>query len=485
MLDIKTLNIEQYSQELMHRISTDIGGLIVKLIQVLSIREDVITSPILRKAFKEAQDNNPSRDESQVMRILQKEYGHQKFVAFNQTYKLQFPAIKSGSVGQIHYAIPRQPGNPTRILKITFHEEVSVIWRQQWELVKMFGESHAIPMLHNCWDTISSMEDNLFGEMNFDQESRYTKLAYQAIGDSDIAKTAIELEIQQAMMSMGFNLTESYLPCRIVGIIDDWSTSHVLMQEMAQGKNLKDWLDNNHPSFEQKSKVFKSLIVWWAYLAFKKHIVHSDPHYGNIMVHYDDHGEPLWITIIDFGQTDLFLPSKADAALVDSKYQWFLTFKKLMRKINAVYDGDEIQFGHNVERLLENVKQKLIEEGKLHKLLEKVFLESIDTRSMFGQMFLEDLANVMMELGFESEKNSARLLGGLAMGALNNDPKYTGAKKTQENVQLDPLKTFPPKAALIFRSVTGIVGMLDDQQAIEKRSLTDDLSLVPMFKPFL
>ncbi len=130
----------------------------------------------------------------------------------------------------------------------------------------------------------------------------YTKLAYNALNETN---TIANEEIKQAMRDMRFNISESYLPCHIVRVIDEWSSTHIMMQQKANGNNLKDWLqnnENNKPTFKQKSKVFKSLIVWWAYLAFKKHIVHSDPHYGNIMVYCNqNNGNVEYITFIDWG----------------------------------------------------------------------------------------------------------------------------------------------------------------------------------------
>ena len=95
------------------------------------------------------------------------------------------------------------------------------------------------------------------------------------------------------------------------------------------------------------------------------------------------------------------------------------------------------------------------------------------------KMFLNDLANIMLELGFESEKNTPTMLGGMAMGTLNNDPRFSGADKSVEMIKIDPIKKFPKNAALIFRAITGIVGMLNEQ----KEDLTNGLTLVQLWNP--
>ncbi len=122
------------------------------------------------------------------------------------------------------------------------------------------------------------------------------------------------------------------------------------------------------------------------------------------------------------------------------------------------------------------------------KLVGKMLLDPIDAKTGMRNVFMNDLASVMMELGFESEHNSPRLLAGLALGAFNNDPRFKGADKTQEAVAADPLLKFPKNAALIFRAVTGISGMLDDQESKlpgRDASLTDHNTLVPLLYPFV
>merc|ERR1711971_96329 len=112
--------------------------------------------------------------------------------------------------------------------------------------------------------------------------------------------------------------------------------------------------------------------------------------------------------------------------------------------------------------------------------------ESVNVESTLQQVFMEDLRDLMLELGFESRDNSVKLLAGLAMGSLNNDPRFVGADKAKEAVFADPLKSFPAEAALIFRAITGLVGMLNEQQTnYPGVSLMDGKTLVEMFEPFL
>ncbi len=150
LFSIQQLSIDQYSQKLMHIISYNIGGMILKLSQVLAVREDVITSPIIRKAFKEASDNNPSRPQNEVFNVIRQEFGHRKFTHFLNSFEIQFPALKAWSVGQIHLVKCKNNSNSDMILKITFHKQITKLWRKQWELLEMFGESNAIPLFHSC-----------------------------------------------------------------------------------------------------------------------------------------------------------------------------------------------------------------------------------------------------------------------------------------------------------------------------------------------
>lgn len=489
LLEIQNMNQQQHAKQLVHRVSHDVGGMMLKVVQVFAMREDVISSQLIRDAFKKAQDSNPERPLSKVHEVLKQEFGPQKYQQFQADYNVM-DALKVGTVGQIHIANSTMPNGEDRILKVVFHEEQSEIWNNQWELLEMIGSSEVIPIIHQCWNTISVLKDNLFGEMNFKFESKYTKMARAILGGDDPSRSiVVRQEMKAAIRSMkGFTVTDSFIPCDVVQIDDKFSTPHVMMQHKASGSNLKEWLSDGLRTFSQKTKVFRSLILWWGYLAMQHGVVHSDPHYGNIMVSYDPndpHRDPKGITFIDWGQTDTFVLGQDD----EEDIEWFITFKKLLIKMDSIYDSNQIQFAENVERLVQNLQREFQDDdsGLLH-LAEKVLLEPMDTRTTFRNAFLSDLAAVMKELGFESEHNSPRLLAGLALGAFNNDPRFSGADKTQEAVAADPLKVFPKNAALLFRAVTGIAGMLDDQHSLshnKSASLTNHKTLVSMLMPFV
>ena len=197
---------------------------------------------------------------------------------------------------------------------------------------------------------------------------------------------------------------------------------------------------------------------------------------GNIMVSRNADR----IAFIDWGQTDAFLIAN------DDKREWFSNFKKLMLKMHAAYDPQQQLFAHNTQLFLDNLKHELAAHGSggLQQLFAKAVLDPIDAESALRRAFLSDLAAVMVQLGFESERNSQQLLAGTAMGAFNNDPRFTGAHRALRNVELDPLRVFPRNAALLFRAITAISGMLDEQQQ-HGNSLTERKTLVELFVPFL
>lgn len=268
-----------------------------------------------------------------------------------------------------------------------------------------------------------------------------------------------------------------------------------MTQEYINGMNLKQWLEKENPSFSAKKKVMRSLLMWWAHLTFRHGVVHSDPHYGNVMVTLDSRThEPISIAFIDWGQTDIFQDSFWDnnktgsaATILKSKSKWLQTFSQLLIQMHVMYDEKEKEFATSIKSVFTDIQAKLSEHGGIYRLFQKQFFDTINLEKSFQEVFMQEIANIMRQLGFETENDNTYVLSGLALSALNNDPRFQGADKSKQLVSRDAVKMFPKNACLIFRAFVALSGMVNDHIYDDKDSgkhLLDGNTLVQIWKPF-
>ena len=479
---IREANMEVYSKRFMGKVSK-IGGITIKVLQVLAMREDLIPSKRIRNVFEKAQDSNSARDSVAVIAKLKEEYTTEQYDDFVERFGDNVgEAVNSGSIGQTH-KLTDKDGNKY-ILKVTFSDDVKDKWTSQWNIMSILGSSKTINELHSCWTTIASMKDNIFGEMNFIREMRFTNYAKNIINRDSSQK-----DVMKGMKLLGWK--DNFLNAKVVNIVTELSTTSIFVQESGGETNLKKWLKIPGIPDEWKKDVIRSLVCWWGYILFKHKIVFSDVHGGNFIIqHNDGDYKPTGIVYIDWGQTlilddEFIIDGENENINGISKDEWFIEFKKLYRDMSLIYSDKEKMFKDHLYRKIENIKQGFKTKSPFFEMIGKMLFHNYqhfyDTK--FKEQFISDVGSVMMSLGFETTYNDPKILVGLALSAFNDDPKTSGAEQSMELIKSDPIKKFPAYSTLPLRGLTNIAGMLKELTKIVP-DIVGKKNVVQIWEPF-
>jgi aarF domain-containing kinase len=253
--------------------SQHLRGAFLKLIQMLSMREDILPNEAL-EVLKTTHSGVPPMDYRMIAAQIRRELGarpEQVFAHFEPE------AFAAASLGQVHRARLKSgeevavkvqyPGveetvaqdlSNLKLLLVTIQAIVRDLMRQKIDVRALYAE----------------LEARLKEELNYLTEARNTTLFAKLLGDDDeVVIPRVNKELTSPRV-----LTMTY--------VDGYPLSDVLSP--AADAELREWV---------AGKYFK--LVWRQILAFG--VLHTDPHPGNYVVSYHPR-----LGILDFGSIRRF-----------------------------------------------------------------------------------------------------------------------------------------------------------------------------------
>ena len=253
--------------------SKELRGAFTKLVQMLSMRDDVLPTEVLQ-VLSSVQSSVPPMDYGLIRRQVTRELGkppEELFAAFDEE------AFAAASLGQVHKA--RLKGGREVVVKVQYpgvEETVKQDLRNIKALLQTFTLIGRDVMRQKVdqSDVYRELEERLHEELDYINEAKNIALFQKMFGDDD----------------------EIVIP----DVYPDLSSRRVLTMTLVEGYPFKDILG---PGVDQSLKdwvAIKYFRVLWRQI-FEHGVLHTDPNPGNYLVTFHPK-----LAILDFGSIRIF-----------------------------------------------------------------------------------------------------------------------------------------------------------------------------------
>jgi predicted unusual protein kinase regulating ubiquinone biosynthesis (AarF/ABC1/UbiB family) len=248
--------------------AVDLGGLLLKVGQYLSARADLLP-PAYHEQLERLQDRVPPHRWSVVRRVIEEELGAPPSEIFARFWR---SPIASASLAQVHRAVLHDGRHVA--VKIRRPEVASVV---EADLVNLRAALAAIETLEGDFGlgpVLDEIEQNVPLELDFSHEAMNARrIAAGFAGDPHI---------------------------RVPDVIDELSTSRVLVTEFVSGIKITDVRRLRRMRFDP-ARVASTLVEAYAAQILRDGFFHADPHPGNLLVVPNAGGDDFDLAFVDFG----------------------------------------------------------------------------------------------------------------------------------------------------------------------------------------
>lgn len=249
----------------LYNVAIDLGGVLLKLCQFLSIRRDIFPEAYI-EILSPLQDRVPPTPFEAIEGVLKNEYEN-----YNTVFKMVDPTpIASASLGQTHKAI----------LKNNLEVAVKVLKPDVEEVIDL-----DCAILHQVFKLFSGLEV-------FNQKGDFFQLL-----DEFIRVTGDELNFRREVwfakeFKKHFKGKKNII---IPEVFEEFCTDRIIVMEFMEGDKIGDvekWIERNNDPVLISRQIID--IYMEQFLFFK--LIHYDPHPGNILV--KDNNQ---IVLLDYG----------------------------------------------------------------------------------------------------------------------------------------------------------------------------------------
>jgi len=262
--------------------SKELKGAFMKLVQMLSMRDDILPAEAL-DVLSIVQSQVPPMDYSEIRQQLANELGGEPENLF-ATFETE--AFAAASLGQVHRAT--LPSGELVVVKVQYpgvEETVDQDLRNLKALLNTFtliGRDVMQQEIDHS-EVIEELEQRLSEELDYENEARNNRRFQKMFADDP----EVEIPAVYPEFSSRRVLT--------MGLLEGYPFADILKRGVDQ--TLKDWV---------AIKYFR--MVWRQVFEFG--VLHTDPHPGNYLVTYHPH-----IGMLDFGSIRIFPPKIRKAYL--------------------------------------------------------------------------------------------------------------------------------------------------------------------------
>ena len=256
--------VQQKNPEQVKKAFEELGPTFIKIGQMLSVREDLISSAFTQ-TFKTLQDSVPSDTFSTVKKTIETELSLSLSDIFDDFSKSPFA---SASMGQAHRA--KLKNGDSVVVKIqhpNIAEEIRLdlqLFERAIPLIKYIPETSVVDLK----GVLQEVKRSLINEMDFLKESQNGEQFYQK--------------------------NNGWKEIRSPKIYDAFCSKKVIVMEEMSGKNLNHLMnaENKTETFitgiqnkQLKQEVAKLLVENFMKQVFDDGFFHADPHPGNLLFH--------------------------------------------------------------------------------------------------------------------------------------------------------------------------------------------------------
>jgi predicted unusual protein kinase regulating ubiquinone biosynthesis (AarF/ABC1/UbiB family) len=253
--------------------SKELRGAFMKLVQMLSMRDDILPTEALQ-VLSVVQSSVPPMDHALIRKQITRELGRppeEMFASFDEE------AFAAASLGQVHKA--RLPSGEEVVVKVQYpgvEETVNQDLQNLKALLQTFTMIGRDVMRQKIdqSDVYRELEERLHEEIDYVNEAKNIALFQKMFRDDD----------------------EVLIP----DVYPDFSSRRVLTMSLLEGYAFKDILG---PGVDQSLKDWVAVkyfrVVWRQIFEFG--VLHTDPHPGNYLVTYHPK-----LAILDFGSIRIF-----------------------------------------------------------------------------------------------------------------------------------------------------------------------------------
>jgi predicted unusual protein kinase regulating ubiquinone biosynthesis (AarF/ABC1/UbiB family) len=263
--------------------SQELRGAFTKLVQMLSMRDDILPGEMLQ-VLSAVQSSVPPMDYGMIRRQVISELGRPPEELFDS---FETEAFAAASLGQVHRAVTK---DGTQVVVKIQYPGVEATVRQDLQNIKALLQTFTLigrDMMRQKIDpseVYRELEERLHEELDYVNEARNIKLFQRMFRDDD------EVVIPEVYPQL--------------------SSRRVLTMERVEGYALNDILA---PGVDQSLKDWVAIkyfrVVWRQIFEFG--VLHTDPNPGNYLVTYHPK-----LVILDFGSIRIF-PEKIRRAYHD------------------------------------------------------------------------------------------------------------------------------------------------------------------------
>ncbi|MCL2321232.1 MAG: AarF/UbiB family protein [Oscillospiraceae bacterium] len=244
-----------------------LGPTFIKLGQLLSIRDDIISEEYIDE-FRKLQDDVKADDFNIVKKIIEETTNMNLSDVFEE---LNEEPLASASIGQVHYA--RLLSGKEVVVKIQhpgIYEKMSTdieLLEKAIPLIKFIPSASTI----NPYDMMDELKKSLLVELDFNKEVDNIERFYNN------------------------NLNEDIICPKVY---KQFSYKNLLIMDFMRGVKISDYIaekDEEVDGIDKKKKIADTLVTNYIKQIFQDGFFHADPHPGNILVCEDK------LVYLDFG----------------------------------------------------------------------------------------------------------------------------------------------------------------------------------------
>ncbi len=251
--------------EELFNLATSLGGILIKLCQLISTRRDCFPAPYI-EILSHLQDEVPPTDFSEIEKIIKKEYKN-----YNTIFKkIDKDPIASASIAQVHMAVLNDDTVAIlKILKPGVEELIDIDFAILYLVLKL--SSH-----------IQFIRD---------------RIDFESVIDEFVVITGDELNYRREVyLAKKFKKAfKKFKYVTIPEIFDEYCTDRIIVMQYIDGDRITD-IDKWRKKGNDPIILSKRLIEIYMEQFLFTRLIHYDPHPGNLLVLENNH-----IALIDFG----------------------------------------------------------------------------------------------------------------------------------------------------------------------------------------
>jgi len=313
-----------------------LGPTFIKIGQILSLREDILTKEYLEE-FKKLQDDVKNDDFSFVKAEIENSTGLGIYELFDEFYE---EPLASASIGQVHFG--RLKGGKKVVVKVQ-HPGIYEKMITDIELLeKAIPLIKFIPVFNtvNLNDMVAEIKRSLMIELDFHNEADNIELFFKNNNDPNILAPQVYRQ---------------------------YSDKKLLIMDYMEGVKISEYIRKTEFS-DVKKRLADILVNNYIKQVFIDGFFHADPHPGNILVYED------YLVYLDFGMM----------GQLDEK-----TIEKLNKVVLALAEEDDEKISKAIVNLCSHSRE--IDMDVLCEDVGKVFSKYYEMS--IGDMDLSDIFN--------------------------------------------------------------------------------------------